>query len=318
MNQTNETNAMNQTNAFPPPYYPYPIPYEEEEINLLELWDTIWRGKWFVIGLTFLCTIVAIAYALLQTPYYKAEAIIAPVETEKAQGALSGLAAQYGELASLAGINLWRGSNTTETNMAVLRSREFLYAFIKDNKLLPVLFDTLWDKEQKTWIVSDDQKPPTLFSAYKLFTDNILQINHDEKTGLVTLSIIWKDPELSAKWANELVDRINAYIREKTITQSQKSIDYLKAEIKKTSDVSMKEVLYRLIEREIQTVTLTQSREQYAFEVIDRAVVPEKKAGPKRKRIVLLGMMAGGFISILSWFFYASIKKQKNDYQPEV
>ena len=33
---------------------------EEDEIDLLELWNIIWKGKWFIVGLTLAATLVAV------------------------------------------------------------------------------------------------------------------------------------------------------------------------------------------------------------------------------------------------------------------
>jgi hypothetical protein len=39
------------TKQHPENYPPYPqqFAYEEDEIDLLELWNTLWKGRWFTL-----------------------------------------------------------------------------------------------------------------------------------------------------------------------------------------------------------------------------------------------------------------------------
>jgi len=52
-------------------------------------------------------------------------------------------------------------------------------------------------------------------------------------------------------------------------------------------------------------------QEQYAFRVIDPAVVPEVRSKPKRKLIVVLGGGLGMMFSIFLAFFLNFLKSQK-------
>ncbi|MBS7834590.1 LPS O-antigen chain length determinant protein WzzB [Wohlfahrtiimonas chitiniclastica] len=48
-----------------------------DEIDLFELVATLWRGKWLIAGVTFVCTVVAIIFAfIIIKPVYQATAII--------------------------------------------------------------------------------------------------------------------------------------------------------------------------------------------------------------------------------------------------
>ena len=50
--------------------------------------------------------------------------------------------------------------------------------------------------------------------------------------------------------------------------------------------------------------------EEYAFRVIDPAVVPEERASPKRSRIAMLGLLIGGLLGTLSAFVLNVIRRQ--------
>jgi len=57
-------------------------PRRDDEIDLVELVRELWRRKLLIIGITFIVTLVALAYALLATPYYKTQIILRPVSAK--------------------------------------------------------------------------------------------------------------------------------------------------------------------------------------------------------------------------------------------
>ncbi|WP_077578121.1 MULTISPECIES: Wzz/FepE/Etk N-terminal domain-containing protein [unclassified Salinivibrio] len=59
-----------------PPYFQQP---HDDEIDLRELFAALWQGKWWVIGLSMLCMLVAAAYAFTQPNVYSAQATISAV-----------------------------------------------------------------------------------------------------------------------------------------------------------------------------------------------------------------------------------------------
>jgi len=288
-----EDNPQNSQSPFP--YY---APSQEDEINLLDLWKVLAEQKKLIILTTVISMVLAIAYALLATPIYRAEILLSPVTKEKV-GGLGALAGQFGGLASLAGIELGSRGGSVEEAIATLKSREFTNNFIKDEKLMPVLFENKWDKNNNQWI--NIAEPPTFWDAYKKF--NLMRaINQDKKTGLIKLTIDWSDPVLAAEWADKLVARVNSKLRQEAIRSSEKSIKYLEAELQKTSVIEVKESIYGLIEAQTKTKMLANTQEEYAFRVLDRAVVPEEKIKPRRVLIVLIGFFIGGMIGVFVAF----------------
>ena len=51
-------------------------PLEEDEIDLRELFKTIWDKKVFIIVFTFVITLIAAIYAYNKTPIYEAKALV--------------------------------------------------------------------------------------------------------------------------------------------------------------------------------------------------------------------------------------------------
>ena len=167
----------------------------DDEMDLFRLWDTLWRSRWLIASVTAAFAVGSAVYASFLPPMYSASVVLAPVRDES----LGGLAGQLGGLASLAGITRVGRDNTDA--VAVLRSRDFVRAFIEEQMLLPVLFPDLWDAAAGRWKV---EEPPDFPQAAGFFVAEVRSVEEDARTGIVTLSVEWGDPELAASWANLL------------------------------------------------------------------------------------------------------------------
>jgi len=283
-------------------------PSDEDEIDLLELIRTILHAWKTIVSITILCTGLAVAYALYVPEVFKAETLLAPAQEEKS-GASSSLS-QFGGLAAMAGISIPSDSNVEQV-VATLNSRKFLRTFINQNKLIPVLFDEIWDADNQAWMVPSAEDEPTEQKAIESFKV-CLSVDEDKISGLITLSISWKDPEVAAQWANDLVKQLNEQLREQAIADSKKRVGYLEQELAKTTLQDMRAVLYNLLESEKQKAMLANVNEDFALEVIDPAVAPESREKPKRKLIVALGGVCGGFLGIFTVFFAQFLHKLKS------
>jgi uncharacterized protein involved in exopolysaccharide biosynthesis len=192
-------------------------PSDEDEIDLLELIRTLLQAWKTIVGITILCTGLAVAYAFYVPEVFKAETLLAPAQEEKS-GASSALS-QFGGLAAMAGVTIPSHSNI-ERVLATLETRVFLKKFIEEKNLLPVIFEDFWDAATNSWKLPVDQEAFISEDAISPLRGAI-EVDKD-KSGLITLSISWKDPEVAAQWANDLVKQLNEQLREQAITDSKK------------------------------------------------------------------------------------------------
>jgi uncharacterized protein involved in exopolysaccharide biosynthesis len=264
-------------------------PYDDE-IDLWELWETIWSGRVLIAAIAGLFTLGGVTYALLAQEWFKADVVLAPAEKKSIGGALG----QFSGLAALAGVDI-PGAGEQEP-VAVLKSNAFSRAFIEDQKLMAVLL------EGQSF---DDA--PDIRDAVKTFNTNIRSVTEDKKTGLVTLSIRWKDPETAANWANLLVERLNDRLRNQALAESERNVAYLQREIAASSVVSLQQSMGRVLEGEMQKLMLARGNEEFAFKVIDRAVPPKQRDAPKRALIAIVSLLAGGFLGIIAVFIRKAI-----------
>ena len=264
--------------------------YDDNRISLRELWERLWQGKLTVIAITAMFAVGSVVYALLATEVYRAEVLVTPAE-DQTMPMLSG---QLGGLAALAGVNVGGGSEAEP--LAVLRSRDFARQFIEDYDLLIVFFEDDWDAENEAWLVDDPADAPDIRDAIKYFQENILRVSEERTTGLVTIAVEWTDPEVAATWADVLVKRVNDRLRERALEEAETNVAYLRQEMAKSSIVTMQQSIGQLLQSELQKLMLARGNAEFAFKVVDPAIVPKQRARPKRSMIAIIGTFLGGLV----------------------
>jgi uncharacterized protein involved in exopolysaccharide biosynthesis len=279
-------------------------PVIHEQISLKEVIEDLWLRKWTVIALCAILVVSAATAAILLPKKYEASVLVSPETNTPGGTRLGGLGSvvsQFGGLASLAGLSVGMNSHAAET-VAVLKSRALTEAFIQQNDLLPTLYPKLWDSKLKRWKVTDPRKVPTLWKANREFDRDIRFVSSDPKTGLVTLSIHWRDPQQAAAWANGLVKETNDYLRAKAIAKADRNISYLEAQAAQTEMLGVKQAIYSILENEIDTEMLARGSAEYALKVLDPAQAPQQPSSPEPLLWVLLALFAGILLSVLAAF----------------
>lgn len=287
-----------------------------DEIDLVELWSVLLRGKWVIFASTLVFAIVSVVYALSLPNIYRSEVLLAPAE-ENSGGGLAGMAGKLGGLASLAGVQLGGGgSDKTTLAIEVLKSREFISVFIEKHELLVSLMASegwsrakneliidsgIYDVESSTWVrkpVPPRGAEPSLQEAHKVFS-KLLSVSQDNETSFVSIGLEHYSPFLVKAWVDSLVRDINEEIKSRDVAEAKKSIAYLTEQLNKTAVADMRAVFFDLIEEQMKTVMFAEVRDEYVFKTIDSAIVPELKAKPRKALICVMGLLLGGMLSVV-------------------
>lgn len=296
--------------------------YQDDEIDLRELFATLWAGKWIIIVTTLLFAAGGVAYALYKPDIYQANALLAPAEGDNG----SRLSGQLGSLASLAGVSIGEDSSSnTVIAKEVLQSRAFLADFIRRHKLeAPLMATEAWNMRQKEWVydreiynpeteewgVDEDGETlqPTNWDLVKKFREDHLNISENKDNGMVTVSVKSQSPMAARQWTEWLVKDINEHMRAQDVEEAEASISYLESKLDETNIAGMQQVFYQLIESETRTVMLANAQREYVFKTVDPAVVPQEKSEPKRALIAIIATLLGGMIGVFTVFVRAFIR----------
>src|SRR6185437_15198014 len=132
----------------------------------------------------------------------------------------------------------------------------------------------------------------------------------DNKTGMVTLKVRWKDANLAAKWANGLVKLTNDYARQAAIAESDRNIAYLTQQAAATDVLGIKQAIYNLLQSEISKNMIAKGTPEYAFKVIDPALVAEKAAFPQKTIWVLAAFFISCILAVLATLGWLAWQKE--------
>jgi uncharacterized protein involved in exopolysaccharide biosynthesis len=290
--------------------------------NVLDFYSlaiALWRRLWLLVTAAFLGAFAALLVALLATPLYRAESVLVPSTAQRIalgysisdlQPSLS-VATNAGSVSALARLGVDTSRAATEEAIAVLLSRELGNRFISDENLAPLFVDRTWTNVLGPWN-GFVEKQPTEQDAFEFFDKNVRRVSRDAGTGFIVLRITWHDPEVAAAWANELVGRLNAQMRERAVARTTSSLQALEKALETATVIDAREALSTLVERQVNERLVASISDEYAFRIVDRALPPDKDdvVWPRTLLMLLVGTSIGLVVG-LTLVMFAYVKRSR-------
>lgn len=286
--------------------------YEEDEINLLDLFIVLLKHKRMIFSVVFIAGVVAVVASLLMTDIYRSECTIAPIEQEQTSmsSRLSALGGFGAMVASQVGIG---GAGSLEKFEIVLKSREMTKQVVEKHKLMQVIFKDSWDKKTKTW---KTEEPPTLQDAYEA-VQGMLEIKPDKKNGVMKLGVLFPDPAVAQKLLNYYVNGMSEFLRHQSLENVAIQSKALQGQLVTATDPLLRAKLVEIIAQYVEKETLAKVQKYYGFNVIDPPFIPEKKFKPKRSQICILSVIVAFFMAIFLAFIMEYVGNLKKNEDPE-
>lgn len=293
---------------------------ESEDIDIQEIIKYLWTKKITIFLVTFVCAVSSIFYSLSIPNQYRAEVTLSPTDTS-GNSIAGSMTSQMGGIASLAGINL--GSMDSPESLQaleIMQSWGFIETFINDNQLLiPLVATKGWNKNNNTLIIDNNiydsennkwiKNIPTSFKLFENLRGRIGVIKNVE-TKMITVSMDHYSPSVAKELLELYIKAINDHMRLRKLTESNMNIEFLGAQLNKTSIKEMKDILFTIIETETKNIMLAKARPEYAFSTVSKAMVAEEKFKPKRSRIVILYTFFGGLLTTLGFLFVYTLRRK--------
>ena len=295
---------------------------QEDEIDLKELFSTIWNNKFKIAFFTFVVTSLTIIYTLSIPNSYKSSTFLVP--QTQAKPSLGGLSA----LAGIAGIDLGGSGNidaVTSFN-TILNDFAFQKTMIKkynlNEKLIPnesnLVFALGYDGiykmlNKKSEKKIEKSKEEITYDTYKLII-KMISISSDKKSGIISLVVESNDRFLAKELVNIYLVELTSYLRKMEMQDVDKQIKYYNQELEKTDELSMKDQLGQLASGLVQKKVLSQANEYYNVKQLTKPQVAyiKEKSKPKRGLIVIVSFITSIILGIFMIFFLEFIKKDES------
>lgn len=298
---------------------------EDQEINLKEIFATLWSEKIKISIITFSFALASVFYALSLPNLYQSSALLASAQSDNS--GLSGSISQLGGLASLAGVNI--GTNEiSEAKIAqeIMKSWSFIESFIYDNELSVEVFaakgwdkktntleidDEIYNKDKKEWLFENkDGKigPPSSWELFEAFS-GMLSVSEDRESSLVSVSIEYFSPDIAKKWVDLYVAAINRHMQIRQVTKVTSNINYLQAQIEKSTIAEMRNIFYTIIAEQTKNKMVAEASPDYAFIAVSPSMTPELKSQPRRSIICIIGTLLGGIIAVFAVLIKSYFRK---------
>lgn len=256
------------------------------------------RRVFAAVALTI--ALLVVVYAILAPPSYKVSVKVLIRSGEQQGGAgLQSLVSTFGGLAALAGVNV-TGSVDEQEALAWLKSRRLAGQFIERENLMPELFADRWDARARSWRAGlSAAKIPTLDAAWRSFDEGVRRIDQDQKTRVITIQMIWRDRILATRWANDFVSLANDQLRSRVNQEADASLRILGEQLMQTTVLDLQQTIYKMMAGQINRKVVANSRPDYAYSVIDPAMVPDVTAvdSPHRRLLMVMALPLGIFVA---------------------
>lgn len=299
----------------------------DDEIDLGELFHVLWDKIFYIGAITSIFSLISIIYALMLPNIYQSKATLMAVEQSSG---MSGMVGRYSEMAGLAGISLESKSGSKDQEaIARIKSFEFFSNnFLPNIKLENLMAVKKWNQASNTinYYASDfnsesrqwlrKAKPPrsnipTSQEAYEEFIE-IMSVNKDKKTNLVTLLVEHKSPFIAQQWVEIMINQIDQVMRDQDRQTATKSIEYLNSLAPTIINEDIKKALSALQQEQMKRLMMVEANDNYVFKVLDSPIAPELKSKPKRSLIVIWGTILGLVLSALGVLVFNYTRKSSD------
>lgn len=191
-----------------------------DDVSLSQVVAAIWTRKWIVIVTTCVAMIGSVGFALVRQPTYAATSTIMPLSNSNQSSSL----AQYAGIASSLGFSLPAatvGGAPSQEIMAILQSRTLSAELVKALNLVPVVMKHV----KPTGLRS----PQLIVSEY--VQKHVLAASEDKKSGVISITAKFFDPQISEKIANKAVGVLEGILNQRNSSLSRLSAQSLEQQI---------------------------------------------------------------------------------------
>tara|TARA_A100001015_G_scaffold217597_1_gene244474 strand:+ start:5896 stop:6801 length:906 start_codon:yes stop_codon:yes gene_type:complete len=268
-------------------------------------------GALFSFGLPL---IVALVLAFSLPNIYQSKSVLEVIQADDANP-YSQLAGNFSGVAGILGFSLPGAATDRALYVeSLINSRTLFKELIEDADVAHKIFSgKKYDFKKneliysKQTIIKDenlkwkDDLQPTFNEVYEKFLSQI-SVRIDTESRYIILSYEHPSPFFAKQMLEKLILEVNENIRTKDIDETQKSLDFLYLKLNEINEVEIRNEITSLIQSKLSMLMLTEIKENYVLDPIEKPFIPEEAHKPSRTLIVIIGFIFGFFL-LFSYLF---------------
>ncbi len=311
---------------------PEAVDDDDFSLNIWEWVRFFWMNRKFISIVTCAFTVLGVAVAMYLPKQYTASATILPPQTtdSKLASALSSLGGIAGDLAGA-------GESMSKIYPEIAKSRIVLSGLL-DAEYQGRKFQEILQEEYR---FEEDIREKLILSLQK----NVIQASNAMKTNVVTVSVIYTDPEIAAAITNEITTQMEKFFKyqfRSAATSQRIMIETRLGEVADTlkiaedkllqfresnrttglspklqvfehrlaREVEINNALYVELNRQHEISKISELQLKPVLNILDKASPPIKKSKPSRAKILILFMILGFVVSVGYLKSYPIIKTE--------
>jgi len=299
-----------------------------DEIDLKELFFTLWGAKIYIILIAIISVFLASFYLQSAERKYSVEYNLKPVGETKNSSAFSGL----GGFASLAGIQLPTSSgNDFNIFKELITAPEVSEIIFENKKIIKEIFRSEWNETLNNYSRPPKSKIQIFVSdAKKLLTGSIdvnymppnprrlsiyikknIQIGENKDTGFLKFTSETSKPELMLLLMIEATKASDKIMRQRYIDFSTEPLAFYKEKLRVARSREHREALAELIGKEEEKLMFASKGKHFIAEPYINPTISLYPTAPKPQLILALSLILGLFLGAVFALMRHAIKKDR-------
>lgn len=304
----------------------------ETDISIRDLLVRL-RKQWrWIAACVAAAFILGVVYLNVATYKYTVTLNVTPVQDQAPS-----LSNQFGDIASLIGINLPFDSEDSlfQLYRTAVRSQVAARAVMENPELLRRLFEEEWSDADEQWkepvglksvlrsvasTVLGEQTfawtPPSLGRVTE-FLQSEVRITEDRDSPMLSISMDHADPELASEILLTMHNAADEMLRERILDRTSVYIDYLTRKLDSTIVAEYRQALADTLSSQEKLRMFASADTRFVADVFDQVVVSERPTVPNPLFVVAFSVVFGLFVGVaLAVFRPASPGEQASSDAP--
>ena len=299
----------------------------DDEIDLKDLFFTLWGGKIYIILVSIISVFFASFYLHSVERKYSVEYHLKPVGETKSSPSFSGLSG----FASIAGIPLPTSSNNDfDIFKELITSTEVSEIIFEDKKIIRAIFRSEWNEALNNYSIPPKSKFQIFFSDAKkllsgnidinymppnprrlsIFIDSAIKIVEDKDTGFLKFTSETSNPELILSLIIEATKASDEIMRQRYIDFSIEPLAFYKDKLRTARSREHREALAELISKEEQKLMFASRGKHFIAEPYMNPKISLHPTAPKPKLVLALSFVMGLFLGATLVLIRNAVKKE--------